>query len=100
LAFHCGAAEAAYCSGDFEKNEQYSEAVLDCDGEVSIEESIRIHIARISVLGAQERFEEAVDIPRYVLKELGIVDLPQNSGILRVLKDLLKTMRLASGQTQ
>ena len=100
LALHCGAAEAAYCSGEFEKNEQYSEAFFDYGGPaIPIQDCIRIHLARISVLGAQERFKEAVDIARYLLKELNMAELPPNPSMLRVVKDIVNTARLTKGQT-
>ena len=94
LALHCGAAEAAYCSGDFEKNERHTEAVSESPCQFPIESTIRIHRARISVLGAQERFKEATDTGRFVMKELGIADIPPNPSMIGVLKDIVKTSRL------
>jgi predicted ATPase len=99
LSLRCGAVEAAYCLGDLDKMESYAEEVLDRD-EFSAQDKIRVHLARISAFGAQERFEEAVDMGRQVLKETGMADLPKAPSLLMVIKELVKTQRLMKGHNR
>ena len=93
-----GAAEASYCSGNYEDMKTYAEKLLrehDC------EESAKIQVLYFKVLSAaaQELAHEALDIGYSALKRLGMATLPRYPKTYHVVVELLKTRKLLRHHT-
>jgi predicted ATPase len=74
LELSSGAAEAAYCSGNFDEMQKHLDQVMkqDCD----IHDKVRAYRTLILSLGAQERFGEAIDNGIHILKEMKVSPVP------------------------
>ena len=98
LDLSCGAVEAGYCSGDFVGMEKHEKGVLSSNG--PFDDKVRVYLTKILALGVRERFKEAVDTGRLVLKKMGITDLPRDPSDLTVLREAKKTKVLFKNQTK
>ena len=93
-----GAAEASYCSGNYEFMNTCAEKILrehDC------EESMKIQMLYFKFLSAaaQELAHEALDIGYTALQRLGMATLPRYPKTHHVIVELLKTRKLLRHHT-
>ena len=89
-------AEVEYCHGNYDKTEsQVAQVFLNAR---SFEDKIQSYTTRVFALGAQQKFEEAIETGLHVLGELGS-PFPKRPGKMRVMIEILKTKWMLRNKT-
>ena len=89
-------AEVEYCHGNYDKTEsQVAQVFLNAR---SFEDKIQSYTTRVFALGAQQKFDEAIETGLYVLGELGS-PFPKRPVKMRVMIEILKTKWMLRNKT-
>ena len=98
LKLLAGAAEASYCKGDYGAMGVYADRLLSEQCPDDLERNMLFY--KVLAATGQDRREEALDTGRTMIENLGMGTFPKKPGIVRVIKELVKTKRALRNHTK